>query len=200
MSRPAAVLADLLMAVMDSVTTWQRAAGEPARGLAWRDAVTERIVESERYEPYDALVADVAAQLGLADSVDRLWREWRVMEPRPDALALGALDVPLGFVTNTSTRLAAIAAERSGLDPVLVLAAEDAGRYKPHPSVYALACHSMGTRPADTVFVAGAPYDADGAHAAGLRTVLVRRRPDLAGNSGAWSSVASLAELNAVLR
>jgi HAD superfamily hydrolase (TIGR01493 family) len=200
MSRPAAALADLLMAVMDSVTTWQCAAGDPALGLAWRDAVTERMVASPRYEPYEALVAEVAAHLGLAGAEQALWAGWEAMEPQPDAAALARLDVPLGFVTNTSTRLARMAAGRSRLEPGLVLASEEAGRCKPHPSVYALACRRMGTLPGDTAFVAGAPYDAAGAHAAGLRTVLVRRRPDLPGSHGPWSTVESLDELATVLR
>ena len=56
------------------------------------------------------------------------------------------------------------------------MSAEEAGWYKPRPEIYRLACQRIGSSPADTLFVAGAAYDADGAARAGLRARLVRRR------------------------
>lgn len=193
---PAAVLADLLMAVMDSVAVWQAAAGEARRGLAWRDAVTARMVAARTYLPYEALVAEVAAAQGLpARAVSELWAGWRRMRPRPDAAALAGMDVPLGFVTNCSARLAGIAAARSGLAAALVLSAAEAGAFKPVPAVYRRACDALGVAPEDALYVAGAPYDAAGAQAAGLRAVLVARRPELGGMNGPWRTVRSLDEL-----
>ena len=55
------------------------------------------------------------------------------------------------------------------------------GSYAPYESLVAEAAAAMpppGTDPAATMFVAGSPYDAAGARAAGLRSTLVVRRPD----------------------
>jgi hypothetical protein len=58
------VLVDLLMAVMDSLTVWSGAAGDSQRGLAWRDAVTARMVAHRSYAPYQDLVVVAARDLG----------------------------------------------------------------------------------------------------------------------------------------
>jgi 2-haloacid dehalogenase len=166
------------MATMDSISTWSSAADDRGRGLAWRDAVTERMIEAGRYVPYDELVGAAAAELHLpADAPERLRAGWAEMRRWPDAGALAALPVPYAFVTNCSRELATEAAERSRLEPAFTLSAEEAGWYKPRPEIYRLACERIGAAPADIRFVAGAPYDALGAAAAGLPTALVARRP-----------------------
>jgi 2-haloacid dehalogenase len=173
------VLLDLLMAVMNSLETWKSAAGDLGQGLLWRDAVTARMVAAGRYAPYENLVADAAAALGLPQSApNELLNRWPQMEPWPDAAALHWLSVPYGFVTNTSTTLAQIAAGRSGLLPQFTMSAEDAGWFKPAPEIYRAACEKLGLEPERTMFVAGSPYDAAGARAAGLQPWLVLRRPD----------------------
>ena len=173
-----AVLLDLLMATMDSVSTWSVAANDSERGLAWRDAVTERMIAAGRYVPYDDLVVAAASDLHLpAEAPDRLRAVWSEMRPWPDVAILQRLRVPLAFVTNCSKALAAEAAKRSGLDPAFTLSAEEAGWYKPRPEMYRLACDRMEASVGDVHFVAGASYDALGASAAGLRATLVVRRP-----------------------
>jgi len=165
------------MAVMNSPATWKAAAGGAALGMAWRDAVTDRMRRVKRYVPYDALVAEAAAGLGMPpSSAGRLRTEWRRMQPWPDAAGLARLSLPYAFVTNCSAELAREAAVRSGLDPRFTLSAEEAGWYKPSSQVYRAACLRIGSVPERTVFVAGAAYDAEGALAAGLRSSLVRRR------------------------
>jgi 2-haloalkanoic acid dehalogenase type II len=172
------VLLDLLMAVMDSPAAWTEAAGDAQRGMAWRDEVTDRMVDAGRYRAYESLVAEAAAQLGLgADAPERLVDAWQRMEPRPDGAALRALGRPYAFVTNASRRLAETAAARSGLAPRFTLSAEESGWYKPQPVMYVAACRRLGCEPARTLFVAGAGYDAEGAHGAGLQAALVLRRP-----------------------
>ena len=173
------VLFDLLMGVMNSLDPWRAAAGDPERGFQWRDAVTARMVAARKYVPYEDLVADAAAELGLpkvapADLHDR----WSEMEPWPDAATVARLSLPYGFVTNTSIALARIAAGRSRLQPSFTLSAEEAGWFKPEPAIYRAACERLGPDPARIIFVAGSPYDAAGARAAGMRAMLVLRRPD----------------------
>jgi HAD superfamily hydrolase (TIGR01493 family) len=174
---PRAVLLDLLMATMDSMTTWSAAAGSRGTGLAWRDAVTARMVEAGRYVPYEKLVGAAAADLGLrTDAPRRLWREWERMDPWPDAVAIASLNVPFAFVTNCSSALATVAVRRSRLRPAFTLTAEEAGWYKPRSEIYGIACGRLGVDPADARFVAGAPYDASGASAVAIPAVLVARR------------------------
>ena len=196
-SRVDGVLLDLLMGVMNSLSTWTLSAGDTTRGLEWRDAVTARMVAAGAYTPYERLVADAASALDLAptaptDLVDR----WADMDPWPDAAALRRLGVPFGFVTNCSSRLARVAAERSGLEPLFVLSAEEAGWFKPDARVYLEACRRLGTAPDRTGFIAGSAYDAAGASAAGLPAWLVRRRAD---QSASVESVSVAVSLNEVV-
>jgi 2-haloalkanoic acid dehalogenase type II len=194
------VLFDLLMAVMNSLETWRAAAGDSQRGLLWRDEVTARMAAAGTYSPYEVLVVDAAAHVGLpraaaAGLVDR----WFEMEPWPDAQAIAGLSLPYGFVTNSSAELARIAARRSGLHPRFTLSAEEAGWYKPDVRIYREACRRLGGRRERTVFVAGSPYDAEGARQAGLHAWHVVRRPDHPPSGASISSAPSLTEIVAAI-
>ena len=194
------VLFDLLMAVMNSLAVWATAAGNERHGSAWRDAVTTRMAASSTYVPYEELVINAAADLGLrARAVRELFERWRGMDSWPDAAALARLRLPYAFVTNCSERLARLAAERSQLAPRLVLSAEEAGWYKPDPRIYQEACRRLLSAPESTLFVAGAPYDAEGARAAGLQAVLVPRLPDDRARATCTRVAASLHEIVAEL-
>jgi 2-haloalkanoic acid dehalogenase type II len=190
------VLLDLLMGVMNSLETWSRAAGERELGIRWRDGVAAEMAASDGYLPYEEIVDRVAAARGLPPTAaGALLEEWERMEPWPDATALAALPVPYAFVTNCSERLGSIAARRSGLTPRFTLTAERAGRYKPSGEVYVAALQTLGISAAEALYVAGSPYDADGAHRAGVRTWLVVRRPDQRAPDPAVRLVSSLEEI-----
>jgi HAD superfamily hydrolase (TIGR01493 family) len=190
------VLLDLLMGVMNSLETWTDAAGDPVRGLEWRDAVTARMVAAGAYTPYERLFADAASALELPPTAPaKLVDRWAEMDPWPDAVAITRLDVPFGFVTNCSSRLARVAADRSGLKPDFVLSAEEAGWFKPEARVYLEACRRLGAPPERTAFIAGSAYDAAGASAAGLPTWLVCRRADQPASVESVSVAASLDEV-----
>lgn len=193
-ARVDAVLLDLLMAVMDSMSVWATATGDRATGLVWRDATTEAMRGTSGYVPYERLVADAAAAAGVPpEAPERLLDAWGSMRPWPDAAALHDLRVAYGFVTNCSSALAHAAAAASGLAPSLILTAEEAGCYKPDPRIYRMACARLGVAADRVLFVAGAPYDAAGAREAGLQSVLVRRRADQA--AGDLPVVESLTEV-----
>lgn len=196
-----AVLFDLLMAVMNSLAIWSTTAGDPRRGLAWRDAVTRRMAASATYVPYEEQVVGAAADVGLPrQAAFDLFGHWREMEPWPDSAALSRLALPYAFVTNCSMALAGIAADRSQLTPRFVLSAEEAGWYKPDPRIYREACRRLPSSPESTFFVAGSAYDADGARAAGLQAVLVARHPDERARHGAPGLAASLHDIVAELQ
>jgi 2-haloacid dehalogenase len=189
-----AVLFDLLMAVMNSLAIWSEAAGDERAGLAWRDAVTRRITASPAYVPYEEQVVAATADAGLPrEAASELFARWPEIEPWPDSAALARLALPYAFVTNCSQTLARVAADRARLAPRFVLSAEEAGWYKPDHRIYQEACRRLPSPPASTLFVAGSAYDADGARAAGLPSVLVARRPD----EHAERRAASLADIAA---
>jgi 2-haloalkanoic acid dehalogenase type II len=160
------------------------------------------MVAARRYTPYEDLVGAAAAQVGVrrGAAVDLLDR-WSEMEPWPDAVALERLSVPYAFVSNCSTPLARIAAERSRLQPRFVLSAEDAGWFKPEPAIYRAACRKLGTTSEGTAFVAGSPFDAAGAQAAGMHAWLVLRRSDHRPPDATIATVTSLDEVvDAIVR
>lgn len=176
--RPRAILLDLLMATMDSISVWTSAAGDRHRGLAWRDAVTTRMIEAGRYVAYDDLVVETAGALGLPEQApERLRAAWSEMRRWPDADVLESAPVPIAFVTNCSAGLAETAVQQSGFRPSFTLSAEEAGWYKPQPAIYRMACDLIGLPAGQVRYVAGAAYDARGAAAVGFRTTLVARRP-----------------------
>ena len=190
------VLFDLLMGVMNSLDVWSAAAKDGQRGLAWRDAVTARMVAARAYAPYESLVIEAAAEAGLpGSSPAELFDRWSEIEPWPDAAALRNLTLPYAFVTNTSTALAQVAADRSRLQPRFTMSAEEAGWFKPEAAIYAAACGRIGLDPAQTMFVAGSPYDAAGARAAGLQAWLVVRRLDHSPGEANIQAAESLVEI-----
>jgi 2-haloacid dehalogenase len=184
------------MAVMNSLDAWSAAAGDRARGLAWRDAATRRMVEGGAYVEYAHLVTAAAAEVSLPpEATSDLFDRWSAMDPWPDAAAISRLDVPYAFVSNCSAALASEAAARSRLTPAFTLSAEEAGWYKPHPAIYRRASRRLALPMERIGFVAGSPYDANGARAAGLSAWLVVRRPDQAVPTGEITVVGSLEEV-----
>jgi len=196
------VLFDLLMGVMNSLETWTAAAGDSERGLRWRDEVTARMVAARAYTPYEELVADAAPAAGLPrDAAAELFHRWSRMDPWPDAEAILRLTIPYGFVTNCSTALAQVATQRSRLQPRFTMSAEEAGWFKPEAAIYEAACRRIGLDPARIMLVAGSPYDATGARAAGLHAWLVVRRPDHRPAEASIDAARSLVEIvDAIVR
>lgn len=78
---PQAVLFDLLTALLDSWTVWNRAAGSEAAGRAWRAEYLRRTYGCGAYQPYERLVQEAASAVGLPADV-------------PAALAAGWDELP----------------------------------------------------------------------------------------------------------
>ncbi len=171
MTRPRAVLFDLLTALIDSWSLWDRVAGG-AVGRRWRAAYLRNTYATAAYRPYETLVREAAVETGLPAAVaDRLIERYAELEPWPEAAdVLGGLagHVPLAVVTNCSEALGRLAAARAGGAFDAVVTAERAGFYKPHPRPYRMALEAIGAAPQDTLFVAGSAYDLFGASAAGM--------------------------------
>ena len=170
--RPKAVLFDLLTGLIDSWTLWDAVAGGEADGRRWRAAYLRRTYGEGRYRPYEALVREAAVEVGLPGALaEDLAARYDELTPWPEvAEVLGALRgvARLAVVTNCSEALGRIATARTGVDFDVVVAAERAGFYKPHPRPYRLALEELGVAPREALFVAGSAYDLFGATAVGL--------------------------------
>lgn len=170
-----AVLFDLLTALLDSWTLWNDVAGNEALGRRWRAEYLRRTYRTGAYRPYEALVGEAAEAVGLRNgSAEILASRYPDLQPWPDVReALGRLaaaGLRLGIVTNCSEKLGQIAARCVGIDFAVVVTAERAGFYKPHPHTYRLGLAELGTTPGRCLFVAGSAYDLIGTAAVGLAT------------------------------
>jgi 2-haloacid dehalogenase len=111
-----AILFDLLTALIDSWSLWNRVAGGEAAGRAWRMEYLHLTYGCGAYRPYEDLVAEAALASGLnAAHAARLEASWDELQPWDDAPALLRDLAPsyrLGVVTNCSERLGRRAAAR----------------------------------------------------------------------------------------
>jgi 2-haloacid dehalogenase len=109
-----------------------------------------------------------------------LVRAWRALEPWPEAAdalsAVNARGIPIGLLSNGDEDMLKALLVR--LPPVIthVFSSEEAGHYKPHPSVYALPLTRLQLGAGDLLHVAGSVTDVLGAKAAGLTCVWSNRR------------------------
>jgi 2-haloalkanoic acid dehalogenase type II len=167
-----AVVFDLLTALLDSWSVWDAAAGGVEPGRRWRAAYLRRNYQTGAYRPYEAIVAEAAAESGLApDATERLIALWPEIRPWPDVqpvLEEIRARLPIAVVTNCSERLGQTAARATGVEFNSVVTAERAGFYKPDPRAYGLALADLGVEAGDCLMVAGSPYDLFGAKALGM--------------------------------
>jgi 2-haloalkanoic acid dehalogenase type II len=183
---PRAALFDLLTALVDSWTLWNRAAGSEQQGRAWRAEYLRLTFGCGSYIAYEKLVRDAARSTGLSDAAPAyLEAHWEELAPWSGAqTALDALAgrCKLAVVTNCSARLGALAAHRLTTRWDAVITAEEAGCYKPDPRPYRLALERIGVPADEAVFVAGSAFDLVGTQTVGLRTYWHNRvgltRPD----------------------
>ena len=170
--RPKAVLFDLLTGLIDSWTLWNTIAGSEADGRRWRTAYLRRTYGEGRYRPYETLVREAAVEVRLpAALAEQLAARYDDLMPWTEVSeVLGALRgvARLAVVTNCSDALGRIAAARTGISFDVIVTAERAGFYKPHPQPYRLALDKLGVAPREALFVAGSAYDLFGAAAVGL--------------------------------
>ena len=165
-----AVVFDLLTALIDSWSLWNDVAGSPEDGMRWRRRYLEITYGCGAYRPYETLVQEAAADVGLPEALGgELERRWRELQPWPEVpTVLKAIPVPLAVATNCSVRLGRQAADRVGVPLAVVETAESVGCYKPRPEVYRAVLGKLGTRPERTLFVAGSASDVPGAKAVGM--------------------------------
>jgi 2-haloacid dehalogenase len=167
-----AVVFDLLTALIDSWTIWNRAAGSAEDGLRWRREYLALTYAAGPYRPYADIVRQAARQADIKPfCVETLFARWSDLPPWPETpkvLTALAERVPLGVVTNCSATLGAAAVACTGIRFAAVVTAQSAGFYKPRPEPYRAVLRSLHTAPARTLFVAGSPADVPGAKTVGM--------------------------------
>jgi len=171
---PTAVLFDLLTALLDSWTLWNRFAGSEQAGRAWRAEYLRLTYGCGQYIEYETLVRQAAQHVGLPASAPQALEEnWFELAPWNGAVAALQQLQPhckLAVVTNCSNRLGRQAASILPVRWDAVVTAEEAGTYKPDPRPYRLALDKLNVSPQEAAFVAGSSYDMFGTAAVGLRT------------------------------
>ena len=171
---PRAVLFDLLTALLDSWTVWNRAAGSETAGRAWRAEYLRRTYGCGAYVSYEQLVREAADHVGLpSNAAQALEAEWLTLPAWDGARELLQALRPhckLAVVTNCSKTLGHQAAALLGVDWDVVVTSEEAGFYKPDPRPYRMALDKLAVAASDAAFVAGSGYDLFGTSKVGLRT------------------------------
>ncbi|HEX6472039.1 MAG TPA: haloacid dehalogenase type II [Streptosporangiaceae bacterium] len=199
-STPRALVFDVFGTLVDWYTTIRRLAerigaetGVPIDGgrlaASWRAKyrpAMDTVVSGARpWCDFDELhrgtLADVLAELGLdldEPARERLVAEWHRLDPWPDAAA-GLAELRTGFILGTMSnghvRMLVDLARHGDLRFDLIFSAEQAGTYKPDPSVYLLAPRLLRLPPEQVMLVACHDNDLAGAARAGLRTAYVSR-------------------------
>lgn len=167
-----AVVFDLLTALLDSWTLWNKVAGSDAAGLRWRRRYLELTYQAGAYVPYEGLVERAAVETGLPRAVaPALARRFDELPPWPETHAVVAAlarRLPLGIVTNCSQRLGLVAAGRAGGPFAAIATAESVGYYKPRPETYRAVLAALEVAPDRALFVAGSAADVPGARNAGM--------------------------------
>lgn len=164
---------DLLTGLLDSWTLWNAVAGDAAVGACWRDAYLQHTYRTGAYRPYATLVKEAAVLVGLpGDYAIRLAERYAELRPWPEVgdvlRTLRQKGLSLAVVTNCSERLGAVAVSRIGVPIDVVVTAERAGFYKPHPRPYLLALEELGSIRGESLFVAGSAFDLMGASNVGI--------------------------------
>jgi 2-haloacid dehalogenase len=171
---PKAVLFDLLTALLDSWSLWNRSAGTEEAGRAWRAEYLRLTYGCGQYVEYETLVRQAAQHVGLPESAPQALEEhWLELAPWSGAVAALQQLQPhckLAVVTNCSNRLGRQAASILPVPWDVVVTAEEAGSYKPDPRPYQLALDKLDVAPHEAAFVAGSSYDMFGTASVGLRT------------------------------
>lgn len=176
--RPKAIIFDLLTALMDSWTLWDKStpSGTKEEGLRWRKRYLELTFGRGAYVPYADLVHASARESGLpVSAAEKLLQDWEQLKPWPetnDVLdKLRDRGYKLGVVTNCSKQLGHAAAHFWNGTWDAVVTAEESGYYKPVDKAYQAALTAFGLDAGDVLFVAGSAGDVEGATKAGMRVI-----------------------------
>jgi len=123
------------------------------------------------------------ANFGLTDPAlrARMMQAWLAPTAYPEVPAmldrLRAAGLKTAILSNGSVPMLEAAVASAGVSERLdaVLSVEAVGRYKPHPSVYALAVDHFGVTPGEICFVSGNGWDVAGSASFGFKVAWINR-------------------------
>lgn len=147
-------------------------AGSEQAGLNWRRQYLKLTYQAGRYRPYEDIIREAAKHAGVVcERADELIQRWGEIEPWPETkrvLQQLLKKVPVAVATNSSIAFAEVAVSCTGQSIPVVITAEDAGYYKPHPRPYRMALERLGRQAEHVLFVAGSAADVPGASGVGM--------------------------------
>jgi len=151
--------------------------------LARRYIAAEAAVEGGSYRPYRDVLAEAGRRLlgslgvSAASPLPASLASWRPFPEVRAALAeLRDRGRKIAVLSNVDRDLIATSIPKLGLEPDLVVTAQDCGSYKPAPGHWRMFAERSGVTPSDTVHVGASQYhDMRPAAALGYRTVFIDR-------------------------
>jgi putative hydrolase of the HAD superfamily len=175
------------------------------------DEVEEPIYDASLFVHYTATIIEHMGGrgAGVVTVAERIYDQWAANhhfemydDVEPVLTELAGRGLTLGVISNSHRSLAAFA-EHFRLDTMITAAVSSAehGFMKPHPSIFERALAEAEVSAKQAVMVGDSlKADIEGAVAAGMRGVLIRRSGDMPGRlPGGVSVIRSLAELPALL-
>ena len=175
-----AVIFDLLTALLNSWSLWNKVAGSDGVGFNWRTRYLQLTYHAGPYRSYEGIIKEAAHEAGVPEAqAEELLQRWSELEPWPETpQVLHALleKVPIAVATNASIALANIAVTCLGVAMPMVVTAEEAGYYKPQPQPYRMALDRLRCAAESVLFVAGSAADIPGASAVGMPVFWHNRR------------------------
>ncbi|MGI9424380.1 MAG: haloacid dehalogenase type II [Hyphomicrobiaceae bacterium] len=202
MPQPKLVTFDVYMALLDIegslVPVVMRALGLPTETATafvrlWRAKQMERAAISNSLDKERTSFRD-ATMLGLAYVAGRngveltpqlreeLVLAWDSLQPWPEAndvvAAIKAKGIATAILSNGDEDMLAAVARLFPVGFDHILSSETAGKYKPHPAVYALPTTELRIAKTDVVHVAGSANDVLGTVAAGMACIWSNRHGD----------------------
>ena len=167
-----AVMFDLLTALLNSWSLWNKVVGSERVGFDWRQRYLQLTYQAGPYRSYEDIIKEAAHEVGVSYArAEELIQRWGELEPWPETpqVVYALLEkVPVAVATNASIALANIAVTCLGITIPTVVTAEEAGYYKPQPQPYRMALDRLQCPAESVLFVAGSAADVPGASAVGM--------------------------------
>lgn len=140
------------------------------------------------YAPFSQVTAEALDHsletMGLSDDaalrtrlLDLYWKLSPFPEVKDTLGTLRGAGYKMAILTNGSQEMIDATCAHAGITPLLdsILSVDDVGIYKPHPSVYELACKRLGVSREHIAFVSSNGWDAAGAAQFGFHVIWCNR-------------------------